>query len=88
MAIKQLRMTVREIFVVEGTRPQLPVEDLYWPAYIVRKDVKPFVARVPRGEEMTELLGDLQTALRSPHLPEKLRILKDRTIKDVRRVSV
>lgn len=88
VAIKQLRMTVRELSVIEGTNPFLPFEDLYWPAYTVRKDVKPFMARVPQDEEMMTLLSDLRRALDSPDLGEKLRILKNRTIDEVRRVSL
>ena len=87
VAIKQLRMTVRELAVVDGTRPSLPSEDLFWPVYTVRRDVKPFMARVPQGEDMTMLLADLHKALDSDDLRDKLRILKSRTIDTFRRAS-
>lgn len=62
--------------------------NLYWPAYSVRKNVKPFAARVPKGAAMQNLLEDLATAMVTPDLLMKLKILKERTIEDVRRVHL
>lgn len=88
VAIKQLRMTVRELTVFEGTNPMLPPDNIYWPAYVARKDVKPFAGRVPRGVAMRELLQDLEAAMASEVFVEKLGILKRRIIDDVRRVAL
>jgi hypothetical protein len=64
VAITRLLRSLRDVTVLEGTTPSLPAQDLMFPAYTERSVVKAFVAGVPVGERLRELIGRLERAMR------------------------
>jgi hypothetical protein len=88
LAIRRLLRSLKEVTVIEGTRPSLPHNDLLHPAYTQREAVKPFVARAPRGAELSELVGRLERALSAADPLSGFKQLVAETSGDVRRVSL
>lgn len=62
VAIRHLRMTTRDVIVIDGTTPTLSPSDLYAPAYERRDGVKPFLGRVPSGEDLRSMLRRLEAS--------------------------
>jgi hypothetical protein len=69
VAIARLLRSLRDITVVEGTTPSVPEDDLLYPRYAFasREVVKAFVVRVPRGDELHQLVEHLERALANPN---------------------
>lgn len=69
VAIARLLRSLRDITIVEGTRPTLPADDLLYPRYAhaAQEVVKAFVARLPRDDELQRLIDDLERALAHPN---------------------
>jgi hypothetical protein len=88
LAVRRLTRSLKEITVIEGTRPSLPEDDLLFPAYVERAVVKPFVARVPRGEELDGLLHWLERALDATNPLAGFQQLVGRVGGEIRRVRI
>ena len=63
VAITRLARSLPDVSVVEGTVPSLPDDDLMRGLYTQREVVKPFVAKVPQGAELHELIRRVELAL-------------------------
>lgn len=88
IAVQRLLRCLRDVTVLEGTVPSLPEEHLLHPAYVHREVVKPFVARLPQGEDRDRLIGWLEEAVARPEPLAGFRDLVRRTDGRVRRVPV
>ncbi|NGN67990.1 hypothetical protein G5C51_29335 [Streptomyces sp. A7024] len=86
LAIRRLLRSLKHITVIEGTHPALPPGDLLAPAYVHRREVKPFVAQAPHGAELAELLRWLREALAAPDPLAGFRELVGRVHGEVKRV--
>ncbi|MFF4583951.1 hypothetical protein [Streptomyces sp. NPDC001388] len=88
LAVRRLTRSLKDVTVIEGTRPCLPEDDLLFPAYVERAVVKPFVARVPRGEELAELVRWLGRALDATNPLAGFQQLVGRVGGEIRRVRI
>ncbi|MEV1077636.1 hypothetical protein AB0I98_05180 [Streptomyces sp. NPDC050211] len=88
LGVRRLTRSLRDITVIEGTRPSLPEDDLLFPAYVERAVVKPFVARVPRGEELDRLVHWLRHALTATNPLAGFQQLVGRVGGEIRRVRI
>ncbi|WP_433892162.1 hypothetical protein [Streptomyces sp. CA-111067] len=88
LAIRRLTRSLKDITVIEGTTPSLPEDDLYFPLYVTRPVVKPFVARAPRGEELAGLVRWMETALATSDPLSGFRQLVARVEGEIRRVRI
>jgi hypothetical protein len=75
VAVRHLRWAAREVFVIDGTGSRLASTDLYAPAYEHRDGVKPFLGRVPHGDELAGVLNRLERAALATHDRERVRRL-------------
>ncbi|MFE0625729.1 hypothetical protein ACFW3D_02015 [Streptomyces sp. NPDC058864] len=88
IAIRRLLRSLKDITVLEGTRPSLPADDLMFPLYTQRDVVKPFVARAPHGEELQRLIRHIDRALSDRNPLDALKGLVETVGGRLRRVHV
>ncbi|MFJ6897050.1 hypothetical protein [Streptomyces hokutonensis] len=88
LAVRRLARSLKNITVIEGTCPELDEDDLLFPAYVVRAVVKPFVASIPRGAELDQLVRWLEHALDATNPLVGFQQLVGRVGGEIRRVRI